>query len=82
VATLVRQMPPEKFPVSATVLDELPRVADAGHFDRGLAALANGRPPNRLAVSGRQYPNTAGRLPTPFAILAGGALVGAASEPA
>jgi AcrR family transcriptional regulator len=35
-------LPPEEFPLSATVLDELPRVADAEQFERGLAALAKG----------------------------------------
>jgi AcrR family transcriptional regulator len=36
------ELPPEEFPLSATVLDELPRVADAEQFERGLAALATG----------------------------------------
>ena len=36
------ELPPEEFPLSATVVDELPRVADAVQFERGLAALANG----------------------------------------
>ncbi len=36
------ELPPEEFPLSATVLEELPRVADAEQFERGLAALANG----------------------------------------
>ena len=36
------ELPPEDFPLSATVLDDLPRVADAGQFDRGLIALASG----------------------------------------
>lgn len=36
------ELPPEEFPLSATVLDELPRVADADQFERGLTALATG----------------------------------------
>ena len=36
------ELPPEDFPLSATVLDELPRVADAEQFERGLLALATG----------------------------------------
>jgi TetR/AcrR family tetracycline transcriptional repressor len=36
------ELPPEEFPLSATVLDELPRVADTEQFERGLAALATG----------------------------------------
>jgi len=31
-----------EFPLSATVLHQLPRVTDAEQFERGLAALANG----------------------------------------
>jgi len=35
-------LPPDEFPLSAAVLDELPRVADADQFERGLAALVHG----------------------------------------
>jgi AcrR family transcriptional regulator len=35
-------LPPADFPLSATVLHELPRVADAEQFEHGLAALATG----------------------------------------
>ncbi|TMF00357.1 MAG: TetR family transcriptional regulator, partial [Chloroflexi bacterium] len=33
---------PEEFPITATVLDELPRLAGAEQFELGLAALADG----------------------------------------
>jgi hypothetical protein len=36
------ELPAEEFPLSASVLDELPRVASAEQFERGLAALATG----------------------------------------
>jgi TetR/AcrR family transcriptional regulator, tetracycline repressor protein len=42
-------LPPEDFPLSATVLDELAHVAGAEQFERGLAALTNG-----LTNHGRQ----------------------------
>jgi AcrR family transcriptional regulator len=35
-------LPPENFPLTATVLDELPRLASDEQFQLGLAALANG----------------------------------------
>jgi AcrR family transcriptional regulator len=35
-------LPPEDFPLTAGVLDELPRVAGEEQFELGLAALANG----------------------------------------
>ena len=35
-------LPPDEFPLTASVLDELPRVAGAEQFELGLAALAGG----------------------------------------
>jgi AcrR family transcriptional regulator len=35
-------LPPEAFPLTATVLAELPKLASADHFEYGLVALANG----------------------------------------
>jgi TetR/AcrR family tetracycline transcriptional repressor len=36
------ELPPEDFPLSATILDELPHIADTEQFERALIVLASG----------------------------------------
>ena len=53
-------LPPEDFPVTGALLDELPRVAGEEQFEFGLVALATGLASEAHKPSGRRLRNRRG----------------------